>query len=42
MDPWYNKDREYGYVVFKNYLAFYCLKPGNAVYGDLMIYGNRI
>ena len=41
MDPRYNKDREYGYVVFKNYLAFYRLRPNNVVYVDRVVYGGR-
>lgn len=31
----------YRYVVFKNYLAFYRLRPDNAVYVDRVIYGGR-
>lgn len=31
----------YRYVVFKNYLAFYRLKPNDVVYVDRVIYGGR-
>lgn len=31
----------YRYVVFKNYLAFYRLKPNDIVYVDRVIYGGR-
>lgn len=31
----------YRYVVFKNYLAFYRLKPDDVVYVDRVIYGGR-
>lgn len=34
-------DSGYRYVVFKNYLAFYCLRPNNVVYVDRVIYGGR-
>lgn len=31
----------YRYLVFKNYLAFYRLKPDGVVYVDRVIYGGR-
>ena len=34
-------DSGYRYVVFKNYLAFYRLRPNNVVYVDRVIYGGR-
>ena len=34
-------DSGYCYVVFKNYLAFYRLRPNNVVYVDRVIYGGR-
>lgn len=35
-------DSGYRYVVFKNYLAFYRLRPNNVVYVDRVIYGGEI
>ena len=34
-------DSGYRYVVFKNYLAFYRVRPNNVVYVDRVIYGGR-
>lgn len=34
-------DSGYRYVVFKNYLAFYRIRPNNVVYVDRVIYGGR-
>lgn len=34
-------DSGYRYVVFKNYLTFYRLRPNNVVYVDRVIYGDR-
>lgn len=34
-------DSGYRYVVFKNYLAFYRLRPNNVVYVDRVVYGGR-
>lgn len=34
-------DSGYRYVVFKNYLAFYRVRPNNVVYVDRVIYDGR-
>ena len=34
-------DSGYRYVVFKNYLAFYRVRPNNVVYVDRVLYGDR-
>ena len=34
-------DSGYRYVVFKNYLAFYRVRPNNVVYVDRVIYDDR-
>lgn len=34
-------DSGYRYVTFKNYMAFYRVKPNNAVYIDRVVYSGR-